>query len=142
MAAEDSQLSARRHALLMATVQEFISSAAPVGSQQVAARYSIGVKAAMVRSIMAELEEAGFLSQPHVSAGRVPTDRAFRYYVDHLLASPRIAFEDRAQIELHYSSRVRDLDDIMRDTPRLLSLLTGQTALVMAPRLEIGRAHV
>ncbi|SRR5579885_17455 len=136
MAAEDSQLSARRHALLMATVQEFISSAAPVGSQQVAARYSIGVKAAMVRSIMADLEEAGFLAQPHVSAGRVPTDKAFRYYVNHLLLSSRIAFEDRAQIELHYSSRPRDLEDVMRDTPRLLALLTGQAALVMAPRLE------
>jgi len=133
---DSNLLSPRRHALLMATVQEFIATAEPVGSQQIAARYPLGVRAAMVRSIMAELEEAGFLSQPHVSAGRVPTDRAFRYYVDHLLASPRIAFEDRAQIELHYSSRVRDLDDIMRDTPRLLALLTGQTALVMAPRLE------
>ncbi len=85
---------------------------------------------------MAELEESGFLAQPHVSAGRVPTDKAFRYYVDHLLLSSRIAFEDRAQIELHYSGRPRGLDDVMRDTPKLLALLTGQAALVMAPRLE------
>lgn len=136
MTSETNALSARRHALLLATVQEFIATAEPVGSQQVAAHYPLGVRSAMVRSIMAELEEAGFLTQPHVSAGRIPTDKAFRYYVDHQLASARIAFEDRAQIELHYSGRPRALDDVMRDTPRLLALLTGQAALVVAPRLE------
>lgn len=136
MSSEPNSLSARRHALLLATVQEFITTAEPVGSQQVAAHYSLGVRSAMVRSIMAELEEAGYLTQPHVSAGRVPTDKAFRYYVDHQLVSSRIAFEDRAQIELHYSGRPRGLDDVMRDTPRLLALLTGQAALVVAPRLE------
>src|SRR5262252_6605384 len=136
MHSETNSLSTRRHALLLATVQEFIATAEPVGSQQVAAHYSLGVRSAMVRSLMAELEESGFLTQPHVSAGRVPTDKAFRYYVDHLLLSSRIGFEDRAQIELHYSGRARGLDDVMRDTPKLLALLTGQAALVMAPRLE------
>jgi heat-inducible transcriptional repressor len=117
-------------------VQEFITTAEPVGSQQIVAHHSLGVRAAMVRSMMAELEEAGFLNQPHTSAGRVPTDKAFRYYVDKLLGSSHIAFEDRAQIELHYSSHARDLGEVMRDTPRLLALLTGQAAMVMAPRLE------
>jgi heat-inducible transcriptional repressor len=132
----ETTLPARRHTLLLAAVQEFIATAEPVGSQQIVARHSLGVRSAMVRSMMAELEESGYLSQPHVSAGRIPTDKAFRYYVDHMLLSSRIAFEDRAQIELHYSGRPRDLDDVMRDTPRLLALLTGQAALVMAPRLE------
>ena len=136
MNGETNSLSTRRHALLLATVQEFIATAEPVGSQQVAAHYPLGVRSAMVRSLMAELEESGFLTQPHVSAGRVPTDKAFRYYVDHLLVSSRIAFEDRAQIELHYSGRSRGLEDVMRDTPKLLALLTGQAALVLAPRLE------
>jgi len=136
MGIDTSSLPARRHALLLATVQEFIATAEPVGSQQVAFRYALGVRSAMARSIMAELEESGYLTQPHVSAGRIPTDKAFRYYVDHLLAPSRVAFEDRAQIELHYSGGRRDLDDVMRDTPRLLALLTGQAALVVAPRLE------
>jgi heat-inducible transcriptional repressor len=136
MNGEPNSLTTRRHALLLATVQEFIATAEPVGSQQVAAHYPLGVRSAMVRSLMAELEESGFLTQPHVSAGRVPTDKAFRYYVDHLVLSSRIGFEDRAQIELHYSGRSRDLDDVMRDTPKLLALLTGQAALVVAPRLE------
>jgi heat-inducible transcriptional repressor len=126
-------LSNRQHALVLAAVQEFISTAEPVGSAQIVARHQLGVRAAMVRNMMAELEEGGYLRQPHTSAGRVPTEKAFRYYVDHLAAANRIGFEDRAQIELHYSTAVRD---VLRDTPRLLSLLTGQAALAMAPRLE------
>jgi heat-inducible transcriptional repressor len=133
---ETKALTPRRQALLLAVVQEFISTAAPVGSHQIVAHHSVGVRGAMVRSMMAELEEAGYLSHPHTSAGRVPTDKAYRLYVDRLIESSHIGFRDRAQIELHYSSHTRDLAQVMRDTPRLLALLTGQAALVMAPRLE------
>src|SRR5580693_6662938 len=89
----------RRHALLLAAVSEFIATAEPVGSNQIASRHHLGIKSAMVRNVMSELEDGGFLLQPHTSAGRVPTDKAFRYYVDHL-AGARIGFEDRSQIEL------------------------------------------
>ena len=130
------ELSYRQHSVLLATVQEFIATAEPVGSQQIAARYPLGVRAAMVRNLMAELESAGYLRQPHTSAGRVPTDRAFRYYVDHIMSVRHIGFEDRAQIELCYSAGPRELGEVMRETSRLLALLTGQAALVMAPRLE------
>lgn len=134
--AEQGILAGRRHAVLIATVAEFIASAEPVGSHQVASRRNPGIKAAMVRNMLAELEEAGYLQQPHTSAGRIPTDKAFRYYVNHLAATARIGFEDRTQIELHYSERMWDVETVMRDTPKLLALLTGQAALVMAPRLE------
>lgn len=137
MVAENrSELDRRRHALLCATVQDFIASAEPVGSQQIAARYALGVRAASVRSMMAELEDEGYLTQPHTSAGRVPTDKAFRYYVDHLTPSRGIGREDRAQIEFRYSERRRDLAEVMRETSRLLAAMTGQAALVLAPRLE------
>ncbi|HEY6395179.1 MAG TPA: heat-inducible transcriptional repressor HrcA, partial [Candidatus Binataceae bacterium] len=130
-------LSNRHRTLLLAMVQEFIATAEPVGSQQIVAHHhSLGVRAAMVRNMMAELDEAGYAYQPHTSAGRIPTEKAFRFYVDRLTNSCKIAFEDRAQIELHYSGVSRDPGEIMRDTPRLLALLTGQAALVMAPRLE------
>src|SRR5260370_2645251 len=101
---EKNLLSKRRHDLLLATVQEFISTAEPVGSAQIVARHQLGVRAAMVRNIMSELEDAGFLHQPHTSAGRVPTEKAYRYYVDNLAATARIRFEDRTQLELHYST--------------------------------------
>lgn len=132
----ENTLSGRRHSLLLAAVAEFIATAEPVGSNQIASRHRLGVKSAMVRNMMSELEDAGFLSQPHTSAGRVPTDKAFRYYVDQVAGVARIGFQDRSQIELHYSGRGRDLTLLMRDTPKLLSLLTGQAAMVMAPRLE------
>jgi heat-inducible transcriptional repressor len=134
--ATTNELARRRAALLLAAVQEFINTAAPVGSQQILSHYSLGVKGATIRNMMAELEEAGYLHQPHTSAGRVPTDKAFRHYVDHLMPGRQIDFEDRAQIELHYSAGTRDLNEVVRDTSRLLALLTGQAALVMAPRLE------
>ncbi len=134
--APSEDLTRRQRALLLATVREFIVAAEPVGSHQIAARYSLGVRAAMVRNIMAELEEAGYLYQPYTSAGRVPSDKAFRYYVDHLMPFKRIAFGDRTQIELHCSGHSGDVNELVRETSRLLALLTGQAALVMAPRLE------
>jgi heat-inducible transcriptional repressor len=131
-----NELARRRDALIVAVVQEFVTTAAPVGSHQIASRHTFGVRSATIRNLMSELEEEGYLSQPHTSAGRVPTDKAFRYYVDRLMPGPQIGFEDRAQIELHCSTGPRDLGEIMRDTSRLLALLTGQAALVTAPRLE------
>ncbi|MGH7917220.1 MAG: heat-inducible transcriptional repressor HrcA [Candidatus Binataceae bacterium] len=130
------ELPFRRHRLLLATVQEFITTAEPVGSQQLATRRTLGVRAAMVRNLMAELEEAGYLHQPHTSAGRIPTDKGYRYYVDHL-AGPSIGFKDRTRIELHYSgSQAGDLNEIVRESSRLLALMTGQASLVMGPRLD------
>jgi heat-inducible transcriptional repressor len=134
--ARNGELSRRQHALLLAAVQEFIATAGPVGSQQLAARHPLGVRAAMVRNLMGELEEGGYLLQPHTSAGRVPTEKAFRYYVDNLIPPPLIGFEDRTQIEFHYSGHTGDVNETIRDTSRLLALMTGQAALVMAPRLE------
>ena len=128
------ELTRRQHSLLLTAVQEFISSAEPVGSQQLALHRSLGVRSAMVRNLMADLEDLGFLTQPHTSAGRIPTDKAFRYFVDHL--TPQIPFEDRTQIELHYSAPTGDINGIIRDTSRLLALMTGQAALVLGPRLE------
>lgn len=134
--ATDNDLEHRRHALLLATVQDFIASAEPVGSRHIVGKYTLGVRAATVRAMMAQLEEQGYLHQPHTSAGRVPTAKAFRYYVDHLTPWRQVGLEERAQIEFSYSERRRDLAETMRETSRLLSLLTGQTGLVMAPRLE------
>jgi heat-inducible transcriptional repressor len=137
--ANHSELSSRHEAVLTAATEEFIATAEPVGSSQIASRYSLGVRAAMIRNLMAELEEQGYLHQPHTSAGRVPTEKAFRHYVDRVMPQRRLGFEDRAQIELHYSGHAgtTDITAMMRDTSRLLAVLTGQAALVMAPRLEV-----
>jgi len=129
------ELPPRQHSLLLAAIHEFIVTAQPVGSHQLVARRSLGIRAAMVRNLMGELDDSGYLRQPHTSAGRVPTERAFRYFVDHLTLPP-IRFADRSQIELHYSIPASDSTEVIRDTSRLLALMTGQAAVVMAPRLE------
>lgn len=128
-------LSARLGNVLLAAVEEFIASAGPVGSQQLAAHRRLRVGPAMLRSLMAELESSGYLWQPHVSSGRVPTEKAFRFYVNRALAASRISFEDRAQIEYHYSQSASDADEAIRKTSRFLALLTRQAALVMTPRV-------
>ncbi len=131
-----NELTRRQQALLVAAVHRFVATAAPVGSHQVAGQYRLGVRAATVRTMMAELEDAGYFYQPHTSAGRIPTEKAFRYYVDNLVPFARLGLKDRAHIELHYSAASRDIAEVMRETPRLLALLTGQAAIVMAPRPE------
>src|SRR5260370_3414607 len=89
MAQESSSnpLSNRQHALVIAAVQEFISTAEPVGSAQIVARHQLGVRGAMVRNMMAELEDGGYLRQPHTSAGRGPPGKTFLYQVHHLAAA-------------------------------------------------------
>jgi len=130
------ELGRRHHVLLLAVIQDFVATAEPIGSQHIASKYSLGVRAATVRSMMADLETENFLYQPHTSAGRVPTDKAFRYYVDYVMPKRQIGRNDRVQIEYSYSERSRDLTEIMRDTSRLLALLTGQAAVVLTPRFE------
>jgi heat-inducible transcriptional repressor len=129
-------LARRKHALLIAIVEDYVAGAEPVGSRHIVREHSLGVRAATVRAMMGTLEDDGFLVQPHTSAGRIPTDKAFRYYVDHLIPNRQVSFQERSQIEYCYSERARDLNEMMRDTSRLLSMLTGQTALVLGPKLE------
>jgi heat-inducible transcriptional repressor len=126
----------RRHALLLAVVDDFVKTAEPVGSHHLASRYALGVKAATIRAMMAELERENYLYQPYTSAGRIPTDKGFRYYVDHLRPSWRISQQDKTHIEYHYSARERDVGALLRDTGHLLALLSGQVAVVVTPRFE------
>jgi len=130
------ELGRRRHALLVAVIQDFVASAEPVGSHHIVSKYSLGVRAATVRNMMAALEAENYLYQPHTSAGRVPTAKAFRYYVDYVMPKRQIGRKDRVQIEYCYSERSRDLSEVMRETSRMLALLTGQAALVLTPRFE------
>lgn len=133
MAAE--QLDARKEAILRAIVRDFILDGQPVGSKRVVEELDLAVSAATVRAEMAELEQAGLIRQPHTSAGRIPTDAGYRYYVDHLtpfeLAKP--ARPDAVDQTL---LRATDVEDLLRRTSTVLSRLTRLTALVTAPRLD------
>jgi heat-inducible transcriptional repressor len=126
-------LNARARKILYAVVTEFIATGEPVGSRTLAKKFELDLSPASIRNVLADLEEAGFLRQPHASAGRVPTERAFRVFIDALMQLRELTTEQRSSIELRY----HDLEpgsNVLRETARMLSGLTGTAAVVVASR--------
>ena len=126
-------LDERKARLLRAVVHEFIYTEKPVGSKSLTERYSLGVSPATIRNELAVLEEQGYLSHPHTSAGRIPTDRGYRFYVDALSGVGELA---RAQEETiaRFFEGAADLEETLQRTSLLLSSLTHYTAMVAPPR--------
>ncbi len=129
------QLSRRARAVLYAVVTEFTATGEPVGSRTLARKYGFDVSAATIRNVLADLEEAGFLAQPHTSAGRVPTDAAFRLFVDALVRMRELSSEELSKIADHFEDLPAG-SDLLRETGRLLSDLTGVVAVVSRPRAD------
>ena len=131
-------LNDRRRRVLQALVEEYISSATPVGSKTLVARYELGCSPATVRNELSILEETGYVVQPHVSAGRLPTDSGYRSFVDDLLENGSPGYGDEEPPELHHQAD--EVDDLMRETSVALTQLTSCLAVVLAP--SISRARV
>jgi heat-inducible transcriptional repressor len=129
-------LSDRSRLILEAIIEEHIASAQPIGSKALVRFQGISLSPASVRNVMAELEEHGYLRSPHTSAGRVPTEKAYRYYVDTLLRVNCIDRARRAQIEQHYHRRGLQMAELLREASRTLSTVAHYTGLVMVPRLQ------
>lgn len=131
-------LNERRRRVLRALVAEYIASATPVASRALVDRYDLGCSPATVRNELSILEETGYLLQPHVSAGRVPTDTGYRSFVDELLA--RQGFDDSSDdVPEHALQRANEVDDLMRETSALLTRLTDYMAVVVAPTVSLAR---
>ena len=128
----------RKAAILRAVVKEYIDTAQPVGSAHVARLGELQVSPATVRNEMAQLERDGFLAHPHTSAGRIPTDKGYRFFVDDLReAQPgTLDPQDRAQVQDFFTRAHGELERMLQDTSKLLSNLTTYAALVVAPRHE------
>jgi len=125
----------RRLEVLRAIVQDYVSTNDPVGSKALAERHDLGVSPATIRNDMAVLEEQGYITQPHTSAGRVPTDKGYRLFVDRLSAVKPLSVAERRAIERFLDGAV-DLHDVLGRTVRLLSQLTRQVAVVQYPSLS------
>lgn len=135
-------LSDRRRVVLSALVNEYVRSAQPVGSKQLVDRYDLHVSPATVRNELAFLEEWGYVFQPHVSAGRVPTDSGYRAFVDAMMASEPASSLTPEEIEaIHgrYVALEHEVAEAMRETSALLSRLTSYVAVVIAPTLRRAR---
>ncbi|MBC6461951.1 heat-inducible transcriptional repressor HrcA [Actinomadura sp. HBU206391] len=124
----------RKLAVLRAIVEDYVSTNEPVGSKALADRHNLGVSPATIRNDMAVLEEEGYIAQPHTSAGRVPTDKGYRLFVDRLSTIKPLSPAERRAIET-FLAGAYDLDDVVGRTVRLLAQLTRQVAVVQYPSL-------
>ncbi len=127
-----TELDARKATILEAVVTEYIDTAQPVGSGSVAANDRVGVSPATVRSEMVSLEREGFLAQPHTSAGRVPTDRGYRYFVDHLQRGT-LGSAQQLEVGRFFATVHGEIEEVLEQTSSLLSRLTRYTSVVVGP---------
>jgi len=130
------QLSERERRVLEAIVQSYVDTAEPVGSRTIARRFGLGVSAATIRNTMSDLEEKGFLFHPHTSAGRVPTDRAYRLYVDALMGAPRLSTAQRKALQEVMPSEGSTVTDILRRAAEVLGVLAQELGVAAAPSLD------
>ena len=132
---DTDHLTDRQLRVLEAVVQTYVETAEPTGSQTIARRFGLGVSPATIRSIMSELEDKGYLFHPHTSAGRVPTDRAYRAYVDRVMrGSPPNQQERTALAELQASRAA--VDDVLHRAAQVLGVLTQELGVAVGPALE------
>lgn len=128
-------LNEREERILDAVIRTYVETAEPAGSRTVAKRFGLGVSAATIRNAMADLEEKGFLFHPHTSAGRIPTDLAYRYYVDTLMQPVRLTTAQQRKVrrELEEDSS-SELERLIRRAAQVIGLLTGELGLAVSPR--------
>ena len=124
----------RKKQVLNAIIKDYIANAEPVGSRAVAKKYGLGVSPATIRNEMSDLEELGYLDQPHVSAGRIPSAKAYRLYVDQLLQNGSIRTGDAADVRAYFTNRAQQMEDVISRAAQALSGLTHYTSLVMSPK--------
>ncbi|MGO9119356.1 MAG: heat-inducible transcriptional repressor HrcA [Desulfomonilaceae bacterium] len=126
-------LSEKRYEKILQTIiAEYIATGEPVGSRTISKRSDIGLSAASIRNIMSDLTESGYITQPHVSAGRIPTDLGYRYYVDTRVGLGQVDLKEQAAIESLLSSAVADLRDLLRRSSWILAGLSKQAGIVAA----------
>jgi heat-inducible transcriptional repressor len=130
-----SDLNQRTRQILYAAVVEFVETGEPVGSRTLSKKGGLELSPATIRNVLSDLEDEGYLRQPHTSAGRIPTDKAFRIFIDALMERRELSPDDAARIR-HGFNLIEPGDDFLRETGKLLSDLTGTAALVVSPRAD------
>lgn len=129
-------LSERQLRILEAIISDFISTAQPVGSRTISKKYPLGISSATIRNEMADLEELGYLMQPHTSAGRIPSDLGYRLYVDALLNEHSISMEDKQTIQALLMNKIIEANDIAKQVAKLLADFTQLVAVVSIPKFN------
>src|SRR5208283_4473538 len=130
MTVKHSDIQQRKDRILAIVIGRYIKTVLPVGSQFITEEYDLDVSPATVRNILADLEEEGYLTHPHTSAGRMPTERGYRYYVDHLMNEIQLLEGEKRRIHQEYRHHVLQLEDLMEKTSQVICDLTHYTSIV------------
>lgn len=126
----------RQLLILQAIIDDFIRNAQPIGSRSLSKKEGIAFSSATIRNEMSDLEEFGFLEKTHTSSGRVPSEKGYRYYVDHLLAPQSLKTDDRRIIRSIFADRIYELEKIVQKSAKILSELTNYTSIVLGPKVK------
>src|SRR5688572_2751519 len=126
----------RKAAILKALIEEYVETGQPVGSTTVARGAALGVSSATIRNEMAILEREGYVTHPHTSAGRVPTDKGYRHFVDHLSRQKDLQPAARQEVTSFFATAHHALEDMLHETSLLLSRITAHAAVVVGPQPE------
>jgi len=128
-------LTERQRMILTAIVDDYVRSAEPVGSRSISKRGDVGFSPATIRNEMSDLEELGYLEQPHTSAGRVPSNKGYRYYVDHLLRQGMLTGHEMISLKSFFAERLQEVEQVIQQVASVLSGLTNYTSIVMGPEM-------
>lgn len=128
-------LSERQKMILSAIVDDYIRSAEPVGSRSISKRGDVAFSPATIRNEMSDLEELGYLEQPHTSAGRIPSEKGYRYYVDHLLTQGAVTRPDLNLMKTFFAERLQEMEQVIQQVASMLSGLTNYTSIVLGPEV-------
>jgi len=130
------RLDERKLRILRTIIDDYVMTATPIGSRTISKRSELGLSSATIRNEMSDLEEMGFLEQPHTSAGRVPSEKAYRFYVDTMMRAGTLSQDEITFMRSYFSARMTEAEEVVARTARLLSDLTDYTSMVMSPELK------
>ncbi len=131
----DDELNERKMQILKTLIDDYIQTAQPVGSRTISKKHELGLSSATIRNEMADLEELGYITQPHTSAGRVPSDKGYRFYVDHLMQTHPLAMEEIRQIRSVIELRLNEINALIRRASDIISMITGYASIALSPKL-------
>ena len=129
-------LNERKIKILEAIITDYIQTAEPIGSRTIAKKYDLGISSATIRNEMSDLEEMGLIIQPHASAGRVPSNKGYRLYVDRLKPYRELTQDETAYLQKVVKENISQMDDLMQETAKAISLLTNYTTIVSEPHIS------
>jgi heat-inducible transcriptional repressor len=129
----------RKLKILQAIINDFISTAQPVGSRTIAKKYDLGISSATIRNEMSDLEDLGYLLSPHTSAGRIPSDLAYRLYVDSLMRKYELENRQKKIIKELLLNQIVEIDDVIKNTSKILSQITNLTSMSLSPQFKSSK---